>query len=333
MPPYAVENGEAGGRRQFWTALAFLFAAFLLLLLPAGVQQQVAGAIRATLLRPFVAVQEGLGRAQLRTLEIDALRLQLDSVTAILARQTTLADENRQLRGLMEMGGKEGVTLRAAGVLRPGTAGSESMFMLDVGSRDGVVPSAPVLNADGLVGVVREVGRGFALGMDWTHPDFRASAMTADGEVYGIVEPHRGRFREEDRLVFNGTAFHETVEPGTPVVTSGLGGVYPRGIPLGTVQGVAEAEAGWRRSYWLLPAVIPASVTHAQVVLATASGSEAEGLGLLWEGRSGEAHPEVLPPAPSPEGTEDQGGREGEPAAEPDDPGNEAEVRAPGGEG
>ena len=36
--------------------------------------------------------------------------------------------------------------------------------------------------------------------IDWTNPDFRASAMTADGRAYGIVEPRRGRFREEPGL-------------------------------------------------------------------------------------------------------------------------------------
>ena len=103
------------------------------------------------------------------------------------------------------------------------------------------------------------------MGMDWTHPDFRASAMLLAGDSYGIVENRRGSFREEDRLVLTGGAYHESVADGTLVLTSGLGGVFPRGIPIGTIDGVAEVQAQWRKSYWLRPMVKPASVTHVLV--------------------------------------------------------------------
>ncbi|HZD05952.1 MAG TPA: rod shape-determining protein MreC, partial [Longimicrobiales bacterium] len=52
---------------------------------------------------------------------------------------------------------------------------------------------------------------------------------------------------------------------GTVVLTSGLGLVYPRGIPVGRVTELAEEDAGWRRSYWLEPMVEPGSVTHVLV--------------------------------------------------------------------
>jgi rod shape-determining protein MreC len=139
------------------------------------------------------------------------------------------------------------------------------MFLVSAGARDGVVEGAPVVDRNGLVGVIREVRPGTAVGMDWTHPDFRASAMVTDGSSYGIVENRRGAFREEDRLVLTGGAYHETVEAGTLILTSGLGGVYPRGIPIGEVDGVAEVQDQWRKSYWLRPRVEPASVTHALV--------------------------------------------------------------------
>jgi rod shape-determining protein MreC len=111
--------------------------------------------------------------------------------------------------------------------------------------------------------------------MDWTHPDFRASAMTLGGEVLGVEEPSRGSFREEDRLVFRGVPYHTDVELGTPVVTSGVGAVYPRGIPLGVVEGLADTDAGWARSYFLQPAARPGSETHV-LVLSREGGTEAD---------------------------------------------------------
>jgi rod shape-determining protein MreC len=113
--------------------------------------------------------------------------------------------------------------------------------------------------------MVREVQRRSAVGMDWTHPDFRASAMSEDGTVYGFVEPRRGIFREQDRLLFTNTPFSTRLDSGTVVLTSGVGGVFPRGIAVGRIVEEAEAEGGWRTSYWLEPYVQPGDLVHVLV--------------------------------------------------------------------
>ena len=59
------------------------------------------------------------------------------------------------------------------------------------------------------------------------------------------------------------------------MLSSGLGGVYPKGIPIGTVTGVVREQAGWERVYRLLPAANPGSVTHV-LVLVSASKSSLE---------------------------------------------------------
>ena len=168
------------------------------------------------------------------------------------------------------MSEKLGPAFKAATVVRAGTTGSESTFLVDAGAADGVRPNAPVISARGLVGVIRDARADHSVGMDWTHPDFRAGAMTADGSTYGMVESRRGRFREEDRLVLNGTAFHTRLEDGTLVVTSGLGGIFPRGVPIGLINGLAEAEGGWRKSYWLRPLAEPGTATHVLVAVGNA---------------------------------------------------------------
>jgi len=121
-----------------------------------------------------------------------------------------------------------------------------------------------VVAPHGLIGLVREVRSNTSVAIDWTHPDFRASAMLADGTSYGIVEARPGRFREEDQLILTGTAFFAPFPEGMVVLTSGFG-VLPRGIPIGRVESVAETEGQWRRSFLLEPMVQPASVTHVLV--------------------------------------------------------------------
>lgn len=272
MPAYIPDRTDIGERRQVAATVLFIVAALVVAYLPPSGQQQVAAFLRSTLLRPFVSVQKELTVARTPPAEIDRLRQQLDSLVALMTAQGALAEENRRLRGMLGLSGKLGPTFEAATVVRAGTTGSESTFLVDVGSGDGIRPNAPVISAQGLVGMIRDVRADHALGMDWTHPAFRAGAMTADGATYGVVESRPGRFREEDRLAFNGTAFHTRLEGGTVVVTSGLGGIFPRGVPIGLVSGLAEAEGGWRKSYWLRALAEPGVATHVLVAIGDTEG-------------------------------------------------------------
>ena len=283
MPAYTTESEGSAGRRQVLFALAFLGLALVLTYLPPGQQQGIASALRVSVLRPFVATQEGLLTTRERAVETGQLRARLDSMVAVMSAHRAVDEENRRLRALLSLQDRVGPGYRPAGILRAGTAGSESMFLLNVGEAEGVLPGAPVITRHGLLGSVRQVREGTAIGMDWTHPDFRASAMTLDGTIYGIVESRRGAFREDDRLVLNGTPFHTSLDQGTIVVTSGLGGMYPRGIPIGTVTELAEAEAGWRKSYWLDALVEPGAATHVLVATAPEEGGALPGdLSAAW---------------------------------------------------
>jgi rod shape-determining protein MreC len=242
-------------------------------------QARIAVTLQSTALAPFITLQERITEGRARAEQIHSLEGALDSLVAVASTQAALIEENRELRELLGLAERAGPRFRPATVLRPGTPGSESMFIVDVGARDGVEEGSPVVSARGLVGRVVEVRERNAVGIDWTHPDFRASAMLAEGGMFGLVENVRGEFREEDRLMLNGTAYHERAAEGSLVVTSGLAGLMPRGIPIGTIDATAEVEGSWRKSYWLRPLVDPAGVTH---VLVETSGAEGEDLSGMW---------------------------------------------------
>ena len=269
MPPFEPDKIEARDRRALVLPLVFVLLSLLLLVLPMPVQQRISSVLRASVLRPFNWTQESLNQAGVRAQDLAAIQARLDSAVAALAEHRTLGEENDRLRGLLELQERAGLGFIGASALYPGTPGSESMFLIDVGVADGVQVNDPVVVTDGLVGLVREVNARTSTVMDWTHPDFRVSVMTVDGETFGIVEPRSGAFREETRL-FMSVPYHEPVDSDVPVVTSGGPGLlYPRGILVGTVAGLAESEAGdagWRRSYWIEPAAYPGNATHVLVL-------------------------------------------------------------------
>lgn len=264
------DGSKRARRRDAALSGGVLLLALLILLLPAAYQQPLRTALRATILQPFVAAQAQLAVRRGRTVDVGELRAERDSLAALAAAQAPLALENRQLRAMLRIAGRLEPRFRPANVLRLGTAGAESTFMVDVGRAEGVKVGSPVITAEGVLGVVWEVFDHRAQAIDWTHPQFVVSSMTANGDAYGLVEARRGRFREEDLLVLTGAPFHSDVRPGARVVTSGRGDVFPRGVMIGTVLGIDEADTGWRKSYLLRPAVRPEAARQVLVGIAPA---------------------------------------------------------------
>jgi rod shape-determining protein MreC len=122
--------------------------------------------------------------------------------------------------------------------------------------------------------MVRTVDPNSSIAILWTHSDFAASAMSADRSAYGIVYPHLSESGRDEEipperylLEMRGVAFRSALKPGTQIVTSGLGGVYPTGIPIGTVLGELRTSEGWARTYLVRPAVRPPDVSNVIVLL------------------------------------------------------------------
>lgn len=291
------EGPRRGRWRNVGIAAAFLVLGAFLYFLPQEYQTPIRQGVQGTVLQPFIWGQSELVSRGAHSVDVGALRAERDSLLAVVSAQASLSEENGRLRQLLGLRGRVSDSFLPAELVRVGTPGGESTFLLNIGREQGVEVGSPVIASSGLLGVVWEVGPRSSHAIDWTNTDFRASAMTAGGDAYGIVEARRGRYREEDRLALVGAPFHVDVRPGTRVVTSGRGGVYPRGILLGTVLGVEEADTGWRKSYLLRPAVRPEEVTHVLVGIPSEMGSE--DLSPLWTG--GEATPDTATAPPDPE--------------------------------
>jgi rod shape-determining protein MreC len=91
-------------------------------------------------------------------------------------------------------------------------------------------------------------------------------------------------------LELTGVAFRDSLNPGTLIVSSGLGGRYPAGIPVGTVIGEVKTSEGWARTYVVRPAVKPQDVTTVMVVQPERLGV---GVANLWPKPVDSAPPQV----------------------------------------
>ena len=268
MPSYKSDDGGSRKALSGFIAFGFFVLSVIALFLPDPSQDEVASLLLGTALRPFIFTQEVLVQRSIHAEDTEALQAQLDSLRAVIVNSNTLFEENVRLRSLLDLSDRNPARYVPTSVTRFGTQGSESMFRLDVGTDQRVTRNSAVITGEGgLLGVVRTAGATSATGWDWTHPQFVVSAMTEDGSVTGLVGASSGGFREADRLLLEGVPFQQELEPGVVLVTSGLGGVFPRGIVIGEVIEEADTQEGWARSYWLLPSVSPGLASHALVVV------------------------------------------------------------------
>jgi rod shape-determining protein MreC len=252
-------------------ALLSLFATVL----PMPIREAIASSLRRTVVAPLLAMQTRAERARNAFVEHDRVSARIDSLTLLVDQMKELAPENTRLRSLLSLARQLKWGFLPAEALHGQGLGDKHSLVLTMGATAGVRPRSAVISPDGLVGQVTTVDPTTSLAIMWTHPDFRASAMAIDGSAFGIVTPHLGSEPDEPNradqperylLELRGVAFRDALKPGMEITTSGLGGVFPRGIPIGTVVGEIKTAEQWSRTYLVRPSVHPADVTNVMIL-------------------------------------------------------------------
>ncbi len=279
---------RSGSRLDTGLLIACALLALFATVLPLPVREAIASSLRRTVVAPLLALQERAVRARNAFVERDAVMARMDSLALRVNALRDLETENVQLRGLLALGRK----LRYGFLPAEALHGEDDLLTLTVGSRAGAKSGAAVISPDGLVGKVTTVDPGSSIAIMWTHRDFRASAMSADGNVFGIVRAHTSNERdlrdaknvpERYLLEIRGVALRDTLRAGTHIATSGIGGVFPRGIPIGVVLGEIKTSEQWSRTYLVRPAVRPQDVTNVMVLLPQRSTDSLEA---IWRSES-----------------------------------------------
>ncbi len=126
-----------------------------------------------------------------------------------------------------------------------------SYLVVNVGSRDGVAVGMPAVSGGAvLVGRVARVTPNLAYIQLINDPSLQVAAMLQGSRVSGIVEGRR-----DGTLMMTDILPDETVEEGEIVITSGLGGLLPRGLILGQVESVAYTESALFQEALIRPAL------------------------------------------------------------------------------
>jgi rod shape-determining protein MreC len=227
----------------------------------------IAATLRQTVLSPLVWLQTRAEEGRTSRVRFRTVTAQRDSASYLAQFLPSLRAENERLRQLLRLSHRLTTSYVAAEVLHQPQATDSRTLLLSVGSRHGVAAFNPVVAPEGLIGVILSAAPTSSIAMSWAHPEFRVSAFTVNGNAFGVVAPSIEGRNNEGALEFRGVPYRDSVPLGTLVLSSGLGGVFPKGIPVGTVIGTVREEAGWERVYRLRPAANPGSAAHVLVLL------------------------------------------------------------------
>lgn len=191
-------------------------------------------------------------------LENERLREEIERLKTLEVQAEELRQENQRLERLLEfksrLASDSPFQGQAANVIGRNPDTWFARVQVDKGSRDGVRPGTPVVTASGLVGRVSMTEPFTSTVLLLTDPDSGVGAEVqrqtsrAGGVVRGLGGPEPGLVmqfydRDADVLV------------GDRVVTSGYGGIFPRGLPIGLVTEVTTGEFGLVKRAVIQPAV------------------------------------------------------------------------------
>src|SRR5437667_658351 len=253
--------------------------------LPTQMREPVAASLRRSLVAPLVGLQQSAEGWRAAWLESERKTLERDTIALELAQKQSLQLENDRLRKLLGLGSRLAWGFIPAEALHTSGRAEDviTTLTLTAGSKSGVTQYSPVLAPEGIVGLVQTVDPTMSIAILYSHPDFRVSAMSADGKAFGIVYPHLdvrpGRLAERYLLELRNVPYRDTLKAGTAIFSSGLGGAWPRGVLIGTVVDEVKESESWARTYLLRPAVNPAHVTSV-MILTPKRGSQ--GVGNIW---------------------------------------------------
>jgi rod shape-determining protein MreC len=157
--------------------------------------------------------------------------------------------ENVRLRRMMGLQQRTPYRLIAAEVVGKSITLLRNTLILNVGRLDGVEPLMPVINDQGLVGVVTSVTDRYAVVNILLNTEFRATAKVQRTRVDGIVE------WDGHAVMLRNVARTMDVRVGDVVLTSEYSNTFPPDIRIGVVSSVDERPGSLFRSVTLTPGV------------------------------------------------------------------------------
>lgn len=165
------------------------------------------------------------------------LKAQNEELTAQVAELSETQETASRLESLLGLQSTYNLESTAARIIGESSDAWSRTVTIDKGSSDGFAINMPVCNSAGVIGQIIEVSANTSTVRLITDENSGVSAMVQSTRAQGILQG-----QPDGTLRLEYVTTDADVQEGDIIVTSGIGGVYPKGLPLGTVSTVVREE-------------------------------------------------------------------------------------------
>ncbi|MFG1500874.1 rod shape-determining protein MreC [Halobacteriovorax sp. XZX-3] len=178
------------------------------------------------------------------------LKEQIGSLKQEVFALKQLEQENQRLRQILNFGKKIKHEMISAQVVAWDSSSDFRVIRIDKGFKDGIKLQSTVVTSDGIVGYVYRLTDHFADILTILDPSNRVDVIVNRTRSYGILEGYSGW-----RTVMKYVVRTDPVRLNDLVITSGLGNIYPRGIPVGIITKIERESYGITQHLEVTPTV------------------------------------------------------------------------------
>jgi rod shape-determining protein MreC len=200
--------------------------------------------------------------------ENETLKRQLADAQIQMQEQRALADRTRSLSDMLEL--RQGLDMKttAADIIGAGITPDFRTVTIDKGTRQGLAVDMAVIAPAGVVGRVVMPGPIASKVQLLIDRNAAANALVARSRAQGVVVG-----TGETRLRMDYVSSSSDVVVGDTVVTSGIDGIYPKGLVIGKIDSIDKTGGSWQIG--IVPGVDFSSLEQVLVVLAPPATSDA----------------------------------------------------------
>ncbi len=266
-------------RRPKWVSYIFVVLSLLLLSLSSGEGQEwnpaekIAVEIAAPFQRLFtgtVCLVRDIWRNYFSLVQTRQenllLKRRIDLLEIENSKYQELLLANQRLRNLLGFQENTNESLLAARVIGWDSSGLYKSIILDKGKSDGLTGNMPVVNSEGVVGRIVSVSPNYAQALLITDQNSAIDGLVQSSRARGMLKGGGSGGCYFDYVIKT-----SEIETGDRIVTSGLGGIFPKGLSLGTVKEINDSPNMLFKEVRVTPAVDFSKLEEVLIVLSSGS--------------------------------------------------------------
>jgi rod shape-determining protein MreC len=203
--------------------------------------------------------------------EDEALKEEIRRLRRENALLQSKESENRRLAKLLDLKTRYEYPSLVAQIVGEDATGWYKTMFINRGSEDGVGPEMAVTVAQGIVGRVVKTTHDMSRVLLLTDPNLTVDCRVARTRDRGLLSGSLER-----GCVLRYISLKSVIAAGDEVVTSGLDGIFPRGLPVGKIESVRKGAQGLFLEANVIPAVDFSEIEEVLVILGRKGGFDVQ---------------------------------------------------------